>query len=229
MNHTILIIEDEERIAHWVKVYFERAGFAAEVAHDGGTGLTLARELDPDLIVLDLMLPGLDGMIVCQQLRQEADTPIIMLTAKGAQRDRVDGLESGADDYIVKPFDSEELVARAKAILRRTQNRVRQSMTCGMLTVDEATQSVTMEQQSIKLSHTQFTLLTTFMRHPNQVLTRDQIITLAFNDDFDGFDRAIDTQIRRLRKKIHREGREPIQTVYGTGYKFVPEALGWSG
>jgi len=223
MNRTILIIEDDNRIADWIKIYFERAGYVAKIAHDGEAGLSLARSLAPDLIVLDLMLPRLDGMEVCRILRRESDVPIIMLTAKGAQPDRIAGLEGGADDYIVKPFDAEELVARAKAVLRRANGRVQQELVCGMLTLDESTQQVTLDGQPVKSSQAQFALLAAFMRHPNQVLSRDQLIALAFDDDFDGYDRAIDTHVRRLRKLIHRGDYQPIQTVYGAGYQFVVE------
>jgi len=223
MNRSVLIIEDDKRIADWIKIYFERAGYVAEIAHDGEAGLSLARSLAPDLIVLDLMLPRLDGMEVCRILRRESDVPIIMLTAKGAQPDRIAGLEGGADDYIVKPFDAEELVARAKAVLRRANGRVQQELVCGMLTLDESTQQVTLDGQPVKSSQAQFALLAAFMRHPNQVLSRDQLIALAFDDDFDGYDRAIDTHVRRLRKLIHRGDYQPIQTVYGAGYQFVVE------
>lgn len=223
MSYTILVIEDDTRIANWVKIYFERAGFTAEIAHDGETGLKLARSLTPDLIVLDLMLPRLDGMELCHILRRESDVPIIMLTAKGKQPDRIKGLEGGADDYIVKPFDPEELVARAKAVLRRFSGNVQQILTCGNITLDKTTRYVMLDDQPINLSQAQFAILATFMRHPNQVLTRDQLIALAFNNDFDGFDRAIDTHICRLRKLIHKDDFRPIQTVYGAGYKFVVE------
>jgi DNA-binding response OmpR family regulator len=223
MNRTILIVEDDERIANWVKIYFERAGFSARVAHDGQTGLDLARSLNPDLIVLDLMLPRLDGMEVCHILRRESDVPIIMLTAKGKQPDRINGLESGADDYIVKPFDPEELVARANAVLRRVKDKVQQILICDNITLNETTQRVTIDEQPIDLSGAQFALLAVFMRHPNQVLTRDQLIAQTFNSDFDGFERAIDNHIARLRKLIHRDDFQPIQTVYGVGYKFVVE------
>ncbi len=223
MSRKILIIEDDHRIADWVKIYFERAGFLAEIAHDGKIGLERARTLSPDLIVLDLMLPGMDGMDVCQILRMESDVPIIMLTAKGAQPDRVHGLEHGADDYIVKPFDPDELVARAKAVLRRYHGRVQSTLRCGNLTLDESTHQVRLADQPIDLSQAQFAVLAALMRHPNQVLSRTQLITLAFNNDFEGTDRAIDTHIRRLRKLIHQEDFQPIQTVYGAGYKFVCE------
>ena len=177
MSGTVLIVEDDTRIANWVKVYFERAGFSAEVAHDGETGLNLARELEPDL----LMLPRLDGVELCRILRRESDVPIIMLTAREAHAERISGLDSGADDYIVKPFDPDEVIARAHAVLRRVKDKVQQVLTC------------------------------------------DRLISLTFNDEFEGFDRAIDNQVARLRRQISRGGRQPIQTVYGAGYRLVAE------
>ena len=223
MSGTVLIIEDDTRIANWVKVYFERAGFAAEVTHDGESGLALARSLTLDLIVLDLMLPRLDGVELCRILRRESDVPIIMLTAREAHAERIIGLDSGADDYIVKPFDPEEVIARADAVLRRVKGRVQQVLTQGNIALNEITRSVTVNEEPVDLSQGQVALLATFMRHPNQVLTRDQLISLTFNHDFQGFDRAIDSQVARLRKLIRRDGRQPIQTVYGAGYKFVTE------
>ena len=223
MSGTVLIVEDDTRIANWVKVYFERAGFSAEVAHDGESGLALARDLTPDLIILDLMLPRLKGVEVCRILRRESDVPIIMLTAREAPAERIIGLDSGADDYIIKPFDPEEVIARADAVLRRVKGRVQQVLTRGNITLNETTRSVTVNGAPVTLSQAQIALLSTFMRHPNQVLTRDQLISLTFNDEFDGFDRAIDNQVARLRKQINRDGRQPIQTVYGAGYRFVVE------
>ena len=223
MSGIVLIIEDDRRIASWVKVYFERAGFSAEVAHDGESGLALARGLAPDLMILDLMLPRLDGVELCRILRRESDVPIIVLTAREAPAERVAGLDSGADDYVVKPFDPDELIARAHALLRRAKDRVQQVLARNNITLNETTGIVTVGEEPVTLSQAQIALLSTFLRHPNQVLTRDQLISLAFNDDFDGFDRAIDSQVARLRKQINRDGREPIQTVYGTGYRFVVE------
>ena len=222
-RRTILIVEDEPRIAHWLKIRFERAGFSAEVAGDGRTGLALARSRRPHLIVLDLMLPRLDGMQVCRILRRESAVPIIMLTARESHTDRIAGLDSGADDYVVKPFDPDEVVARAKAVLRRADDTVQQVLRCGTITIDDTTRQATVGDSPINLSQAQFALLSTFMRHPNQVLTREQLITLAFDDDFDAYDRAIDNHILRLRKVIGRDGKQPIQTVYGSGYRFVPE------
>ena len=223
MSGTVLIIEDDTRIANWVKLYFERAGFAAEVARDGESGLALARNLTPDLVILDLMLPRLDGIELCRILRRESEIPIIMLTAREAPAERIIGLDSGADDYIVKPFDPEEVVARAEAVLRRAKGRVQQVLTRGNITLNETTRSVTVNGEAVDLSQAQIALLSTFMRHSNQVLTRGQLISLTFNHEFEGFDRAIDSQIARLRKQISRDGSQPIQTVYGAGYRFVAE------
>ena len=223
MSGTVLVIEDDARIANWVKVYFERAGFSAEVAHDGESGLAQARDLTPDLIILDLMLPRLDGVELCKILRRESDVPIIMLTAREAPAERIIGLDSGADDYVVKPFDPDEVIARAHALLRRVKDRVQQVLTHGDITLNETTGIVTVDEEPVALSRAQIALLSTFMRHPNQVLTRDQLISLTFDDEFDGFDRAIDSQVARLRKQINRSGRAPIQTVYGAGYRFVAE------
>ena len=223
MTDTVLIVEDDTRIANWVKVYFERAGFSAEVTHDGESGLALARELAPDLIILDLMLPRLDGVELCKILRRESDVPIIMLTAREAPAERIMGLDIGADDYIVKPFDPDEVIARATAVLRRVRDKVQQVLTSGDITLNETTGAVTVGHEPVALSQAQIALLATFMRNPNQVLSRDRLISLAFNDEFDGFDRAIDSQIARLRKQINRDGKQPIQTVYGAGYRFVVE------
>ena len=223
MSGLVLIVEDDHRIANWVKVYSERAGFTAEIAHDGKPGLDLARKMPLELVILDLMLPGLDGVELCRLLRRESDVPIIMLTAKEAPIERVIGLDSGADDYIVKPFDPDEVIARAEAVLRRVKGKVQKILTRGNITLNETAGTVVVNDESVALSQTQFALLSTFMRHPNQLLTRHQLISLAFNDDFDGFDRAIDNQIARLRKQINRKGSNPIRTVYGGGYRLVVE------
>ena len=223
MSQTVLIIEDDRRIANWIKVYFERAGFIAEIAYNGQSGLKAARRLAPDLIILDLMLPRLSGIEVCNILRNETDVPIIMLTAKETHSDRIKGLDSGADDYIVKPFNPDEVIARAKAVLRRVQSEVQQSLACGKISLNITTQRVTVNERPVSLSRAQFALLAAFMRHPNQTLSRDQLISLAFKNDFDGFDRAIDDHILRLRKRLRAAGHQPIETVYGAGYRFDAE------
>ena len=161
MSGTVLIVEDDTRIANWVKVYFERAGFSAEVAHDGISGLALARDMTPDLVILDLMLPRLDGVELCRILRRESDVPIIMLTAREAHAERIIGLDSGADDYIVKPFDPEEVIARAEAVLRRVKGRVQQVLTRGNITLNETARSVTVNEEPVILSQAQIALLST--------------------------------------------------------------------
>jgi len=216
-----LIIEDEERIAEWVRLYMERSGYKTGIAHDGKTGLQMVRSLNPDLIILDIMLPQLDGRELCRIVRQESDTPIIMLTSKGQKNDRISGLNCGADDYVVKPFDADELVVRVRAVLRRYKGRVRNVLESGILLLDEVSREVQLDGQPVKVSQAQFDLLSVFMRHPNTLLTRNQLIEQAFNNNFEAFDRAIDTHIRRLRKLIHRDDFQPIQTIYGSGYKWV--------
>lgn len=223
MRRAVLIVEDEPRIARWLQVRFEQVGYRAEVAHDGRTGLALARAGRPDLVVLDLMLPGLDGMQVCRILRRESAVPIIMLTARETHADRIAGLECGADDYVVKPFDADEVLARAKAVLRRVEDSVQQVLTRGAITIDEATRRVTVAGRECQLSSAQFALLAAFMRHPHQVLSRERLIRLAFGDGFDAYERAVDNHILRLRKQLAATGRQPIRTVYGAGYRFVPE------
>lgn len=221
MTHLILIVEDDTTIAGWLKLFLEEEGFAVETAHDGSAGLNLARSLAPDLIILDLMLPRLDGMELCRTLRRESDVPIIMLTARAALADRTRGLDTGADDYVVKPFDPEEVAARAKAVLRRVHDKVQQRLSHGRITIDETTRRVTVDEKPVDLSRTLYLLLAAFMRHPDQVLSRDQLIALAFDDDFDAYDRSIDNHVFRLRKQIAADGFQPIQTVYGSGYRFV--------
>ena len=221
MSGNVLIVEDDGRIARWVKVYFERAGFSAEIASDGQTGLALARSTVPDLVILDLALPLLDGVELCKRLRKDSDVPVIMLTARESHADRIVGLNSGADDYVVKPFDPGELIARARALLRRVDDRVIEKLTDAGIALNEAAGTVTVDGEPVQLTRAQIALLAAFMRHPNQVLSRDQLIWLAFGQEFEGFDRAIDSQVARLRKLIHRGGRRPIQTVYGAGYRFV--------
>ena len=221
MTGNILIIEDEQRIAQWIQIYLSRAEFKSEIAYDGKEGLRLARSLNPDLIILDLMLPQLAGTEICRILRQESDVPIIMLTSKSSKADRIRGLDGGADDYIVKPFDADEMVVRVKAVLRRYRGEVQRILSCGMLSLDETSREFRLDGQPVTLSKAQFDLLSVFMHHPNMILTRNQLIEQAFDNNFEAYDRAIDTHIRRLRKRIHKDNFNPIQTVYGSGYKLV--------
>ena len=206
-----------------MKTYLERAGFRAETANDGRTGLQLARRTSPDLILLDLRLPFMDGNEVCRVLRKESNVPIIMLTAKGSTEDRITGLNEGADDYIVKPFEPEEVIGRIRAVLRRTGGGELYSneLSCGPLTIDPSSQLVRIEEEIIPLTNAQFLVLSVFMKNPGVVFSRTRLIENAFGDDFNSYERAIDNHIRRLRKLINRDNFEPIKTVYGGGYKLV--------
>lgn len=219
----VLIVEDETRLAHWIQAFFEKDGFETLIAHDGQSGLRLALTERPDLIVLDIMLPKMDGMTICTRLRRESDVPIIMVTAKDKEAERIKGLNIGADDYVTKPFSPAELVARAKALLRRTSGRMRQLLTADGLELDIDAQLCSLHGRTVPLTPTQFKILETLMRHPNQVLSREQILDKAFTDGLDLIDRTIDAHIRRLRKQIEVDPKNPrfIQSVYGSGYKFI--------
>ena len=224
MSNKVLIIEDETRVAHWVKSFFEREGFITTVVHDGAEGLRAARMTAPDLIVLDLMLPTVDGTAICRTLRRESDVPIIMLTARDKERERINGLDLGADDYVTKPFSPPELVARAKAVLRRVRGEAQQVLTAENLSLNVTARTCTFEGQAVSLTPTQFNLLATLMRHPNQVLSRQTLLDNAFQDGFELIDRTIDSHIRRIRQQIEPDSKQPryILTIYGSGYKFVP-------
>jgi DNA-binding response OmpR family regulator len=222
---SVLIIEDEERISHWVRTYFQRAGYRVQSAADGGRGLEMALAQTPDLVILDLMLPGMDGLAVCRALRAQSEIPIIMLTARGSEHDRILGLELGADDYVVKPFSPGELLARAQAVLRRTRDRGASTsarLRSNGIELDEAAHTCRVDGREVSLSRIQFDLLATFMRNAGRVLTRQQLLEAAFEGDYTGFDRTIDVHIRRLRKQIEADPSHPqrIRTVYGVGYKF---------
>ena len=222
---TILIIEDETRIAHWVREYFEQDGFRALIADDGLTGLHMARTEHPDLIILDLMLPGMDGKDICKAIRRESDVPIIMLTARGKEMDRILGLELGADDYVVKPFSPGELVARARAVLRRARGEIRQPdmLHGGNIVLDLAAHTCAVDGKPVNLSRVQFDLLATLMQNAGRALNRQQLLEAALDGDYDGFDRTIDVHIRRLRQRVETDPANPhhIVTVFGVGYKFV--------
>ena len=223
---TILLIEDETRIADWIERYFLKEGFSVHIANSGKSGLVAAEKYLPSLIVLDLNLPDIDGFEVCRSLRKKANIPIIMLTARDSLTDRVNGLDIGADDYMIKPFDPEELIARVYAVLRRASQHSSEVEHIGDFRVMNDEQRIFLLDREIPLTAQQYTILYTFLSHPNRVLSRDQIIDLALND-FNGFDRAIDTHIKRIRSLIEKDNRHPkyIHTIYGAGYKLTPEKL----
>jgi two-component system alkaline phosphatase synthesis response regulator PhoP len=226
----VLIVEDERSIAHWVRTYFEQAGFCVQVAYDGPTGLAMAHAERPDLMILDLMLPQMDGLDVCRAIRKEWDLPIIMLTARADEIDRLIGLELGADDYVVKPFSPRELVARARAVLRRaaasSDVQARPSiLQHGPIMLDLVRQVCTVDGQPIDLTPSERAILETLMTYQGMALTRGQLLDRALGEQAHVYERTIDVHIRNLRRKLEPEPANPrfILTVFGVGYKFAEE------
>jgi two-component system alkaline phosphatase synthesis response regulator PhoP len=227
MNEMILVVDDEPKIVKQARDYLERGGFRVVTAGDGTTALAVARDERPDLIVLDLNLPKLDGLDVCRALRRESDVPIIMLTARVEETDRLIGLELGADDYITKPFSPRELVARVRAVLRRVQGGVRRPglIRAGDLEIDLHGHRLTRAGESIHLTRTEFNLLATLAQHPGQTFTRAQLLDRLHGVRYDGYDRSVDAHVKNLRRKLESDPLEPryVLTVYGIGYKFTDE------
>jgi DNA-binding response OmpR family regulator len=220
----ILVVEDELKIALAVKRGLELKGYAVDVVHDGDNGLARALDPDYDLIVLDRMLPGsIDGVAICHKMREQlVSTPVLMLTARGTIGDRVEGLNNGADDYLVKPFSFDELIARVKALLRRPQNQVGTTLTVGDLTMNNITYSVSRAGTTIKLSHKEFALLEYLMHHSGQVITKEMIINHVWDEDADVLPNTIEVYIGYLRNKIDRpfSASGPLlHTLRGFGYK----------
>lgn len=219
MTEQILVIEDEQKISDFLRRGLTYEGFRVEIANDGETGLKAARDNPPHVVILDVMLPGLDGVEVCRRLRAAGPIPILMLTAKDSVADRVRGLESGADDYLVKPFAFEELIARVRALLRRAHPVEETVLKFADLTLNVSTREVTRGSRKIDLTTKEFDLLHFFLRHPRQVLTRELIYDRIWGYDFGGESNILEVYIRYLRSKIE-SGDEPrlIQTVRGVGY-----------
>jgi two-component system alkaline phosphatase synthesis response regulator PhoP len=224
MNETILVVDDEPKIVQLARDYLEKSGFQVLTSGDGQQALTITRQERPDLIVLDLMLPGMDGLDVCRAIRRESDVPIIMLTARAEETDQLIGLELGADDYITKPFSPRALVARVRALLRRTQGNLLQQETVrvGDLELDLRRKQLCLKGEIIHLTRSEFLLLETLAKHPGQPLSREQLLEKLHGVVFDGVDRSVDSHIKNLRRKIEPDPADPIyiQTVYGFGYKF---------
>lgn len=220
MTAHILLVEDETKLAQFVKLELTHEGYEVTVANDGIGGLTAARESQPDLILLDWMLPGFSGIEVCRRLRATGDkVPVILLTAKDEISDRVEGLDAGADDYMVKPFSIEELLARVRAHLRRTQEEDPDVLEFSNLTLNQRTREVFREERAIELTAKEFDLLVYLMMHPRQVLTRDRILEQVWGYDFMGDSNIIEVYIRYLRLKLEEnQEKRLIQTVRGVGY-----------
>jgi DNA-binding response OmpR family regulator len=222
----ILVVEDETKIARLVRDYLEHAGFEAEVVGDGDTALASARRSRPDLVVLDLGLPGRDGLDVARSLRRTSSVPIVMLTARGDETDRVVGLELGADDYVVKPFSPKELVARVRAVLRRTQAARAggpEVLRVADVEVDVPRMRVAVAGRPVELTPTEFQLLWALVREPGRVFTRGQLLDAVHGVAFESYERAIDAHVKNLRKKIEPTPGRPryLLTVHGVGYRFA--------
>jgi two-component system alkaline phosphatase synthesis response regulator PhoP len=222
---TILIVDDEPKIVQLARDYLERAGFTVLSAADGTAALTAARSARPDLIVLDLGLPGTDGLDVTRHVRRESNVPIIMLTARGEESDKLVGLELGADDYIVKPFSPKELVARVRSVLRRAEGAAapRDVLRAADLTLDVPRMRLTVGDRPVELTATEFQLLAALARQPGRIFTRAQLLDAVHGVAFDSYERAIDAHIKNLRRKIEANPHEPryLLTVYGVGYRLA--------
>ena len=218
----VLVVDDDVKTVELLKLYLNRDGYKILTAYDGVEALSLARESHPDLIVLDLMLPGMDGLEVCRTIRDESDVPIIMLTARTTDQDKLTGLSLGADDYVTKPFSPRELAARVRAVLRRFPGeRGPDKIKHGELTVDFIRHEAYLAAEPLNLTTVEFKLLGVLAKEPGRVFNRAQLIEKALGYGFDGFDRTIDVHILNLRRKLEPDPKRPryIKTVYGAGYK----------
>jgi DNA-binding response OmpR family regulator len=225
---TALIVEDDKAVLQLIRLYLAQAGYRILEAQDGVAGLRMALEESPDIVLLDLNLPGMDGIEVCKNVRSESDVPIIMVTARVEEDDRLTGLDLGADDYVSKPFSPRELVARVNAVLRRTQRNTENQketgnhLTAGAVVIDLDRRSATVLGTEIDLTPTEFRLLSYFIEGRGRTVSRDQIIENVFGYDFSGYDRTVDTHVSNLRKKLESANPEGqhLKTMYGVGYRF---------
>jgi len=223
----ILVVDDEPKILNIVKAYLEKDGYRVLTARDGKEGLDVARRESPDLIILDLMLPEMSGWDVCRALRKESRVPIIMATARDEVTDRIVGLEIGADDYITKPFDPKELVARVHAVLRRAQSAAAEPqpkvIVAGDLMINLDLHEVRRNKEVVQLTPSEFSLLSILAQSPGRVYSRLQLLEMIQGDAYEGYERAIDSHIKNLRQKIEPDPRQPryVQTVFGVGYRFA--------
>ena len=231
MGNKVLIIDDDEKLRKLLKEYLEGNGFKVLTLADGFDVKKTLQKESPEMVILDIMLPGKDGLEVLKEIRLDDTIPVIMLTAKGDQTDRIVGLELGADDYLPKPFNPRELLARMRAVLRRVVpedgDKVRKKedtlLKVGGVTLNKAKQTVLIKNKELELSSTEYKILEVLMRHPNVVFSRDQLMNLARGRDFMAFDRSIDVHISKLRAKLEPDPRSPmrIKTVWGAGYMFI--------
>ncbi len=224
-GETILVVDDEPKIVKTVRAYLVSAGFRVATAGDGQLALTVFRHEKPALVILDLRLPGMDGLDVARTIRRESDVPIIMLTARVDEADKLIGLELGADDYVTKPFSPRELVARVRAVLRRIgrdREPASPPIVVGDVTIDLERRQVAVEGQGVELTPTEFDLLVVLARHPGRVFTRLELLDRVQGYAFEGYERTVDAHVKNLRQKIEPDPKQPryLLTVYGVGYKF---------
>jgi DNA-binding response OmpR family regulator len=229
MNRTILVVDDDKKTVDLIRLYLEREKYRVLVAYDGQQALALARQKYPSLIILDWMLPHVDGLDICRILRAESQIPIIMLTAKAAEEDMLLGLDQGADDYLTKPFSPRELIARVRVVLRRSSQPAddfpAEELNIGPFMVDFRSHEVRLHGKLVDLTPKEFKILETLMREPGRVFSRLELVKRVFGMDYEGFERTVDVHVMNLRKKIEPHPNEPVylQTVYGVGYKFRGE------
>lgn len=225
MKPAILVVDDDKKTVDLIRLYLEKDGYRVLVAYDGRRAIEIARNRRPGLIVLDLMLPKVDGLDVCRLLRAESNVPIIMLTAKTTENDKLEGLDIGADDYVTKPFSPRELVARVRAVLRRGMAEEMSGpsqIQLGNMEVDFVRHEARVDGTSVHLTPKEFTLLEIMIKQPGRVYSRLELLELAFGFDYQGFERTVDVHVMNLRKKIELDPAQPryVHTVYGVGYKF---------
>jgi len=225
MAVSVLVVEDDKNIAQLLQMYLEKEGYAVTVASDGGQGLSKFRAIQPDLVLLDVMMPVMDGWAVCRAIRTESQTPIIMLTAKGETEDKVTGLRTGADDYITKPFEMREVLARIEAVLRRTTDKVTETkarrLTFDKLTIDMDAFELTVDGKKIDTPPKEMELLFHLASSPNRVYTRNQLLDEVWGFDYFGDSRTVDVHVKRLREKLEGVSEQwSVKTVWGVGYKF---------
>ncbi|MBI2955541.1 MAG: response regulator transcription factor [Chloroflexi bacterium] len=219
----ILVVDDDHKAVEMVRIYLERDSYKVLPAYDGVTALELARSAQPDLVILDLMLPGLDGLAICRLLRKEGDVPIIILTARSAEGDKLLGLELGADDYVTKPFSPRELVARIRTVLRRAGEKTDEidgDLELNRLTVSFIRHEVLVDGRLISLTPSEFQLLAIMVREPGRAFTRAQLLEKALGPSFEGLERNVDVHVMNIRRKLGLGEADPIKAVYGVGYKF---------
>ncbi len=229
-NKRILVVDDEIKIVEVIKSYLENSGFIVNEAYNGKQALDIFSRVSPSLVILDLMLPDMTGEEICKVLRKKSRVPIIMLTAKIEEKNILEGLELGADDYVTKPFSPKQLVARVKAVLRRSDNDIvplanNISFFNNDLVINSAESEIRKNGELINFTPNEFKILMTFVKYPRKVFTREELIDIVIGEDFDGFDRIIDTHIKNIRQKIETNTKDPkyILTVHGIGYRFGGE------